>query len=192
MITPPAEAIRRAELAAAKSPCAKSKRGVVTFTESATTFKRGIGTIKIVAVIGEGWNGPPDPLVCDASVGCRRDCRKRCVHAEMRALRSGTDWHRRIYAPIDLLHVKIGEDGKLVGSEGGPSCWQCSREILDSGIIARVWLYEYDPPDVREAWERWYRDEPQRDVGPASWCSYTAEEFHRITLLNTGVHGGSQ
>ncbi len=72
----------------------------------------------------------------------------------------------------DLVHVKIGDDGRLVAG-GLPSCWQCSRAILDCGFIDGVWLYE-----------EW----PTSDGGVSDvWHRYTAESFHRTTLYNCGM-----
>jgi hypothetical protein len=97
------------------------------------------------------------------------------VHAEVQAVRHA--WHEfALEYGAELVHVKIDSDGKLEAG-GGPSCWQCSREILDAGIAA-VWLYErvapMPGPDIynisTERCEIWHR--------------YTAEEFHRVTCAN--------
>ncbi len=135
-------ALDQAVLEAAQSSCQKSKRGVVIWSNPWRGF------------IVQAHNGPPPGFACDGSDACRSACGKLCQHAEMRALflaRLGTD----------LLHVKV-VDGKAVPS-GPPSCWQCSRAILDQGI-QRVWLLHED----------------------GLW-SYSAEDFHVQTLQNCGL-----
>ncbi len=187
MTAPSDTVIRRAELAAAKSPCAKSKRGVVlTFDEH---------------VVAEGFNGPPPGIGCDGSTACRNDCGKRCVHAEMRALRGAATWlgqfphsHARDGGRglLDVVHVKLGEDGRVVAG-GGPSCWQCSREILDVGFVRGVWLYEAGPSkclscrrfeDSSAKLEERLRRCPEcrSELTRAdAWRYYTADEFHQVT-----------
>lgn len=146
-----------AEQQARSSPCLKSKRGAVVYS-------RG-------RVFGCGFNGQPGNLVCTGSVACRKACGMICEHAEAKAIReaiafraAGAGWL------VDLVHVKIGSDGLLVGG-GGPSCVQCSRLIVDVGFIGKVWLYEDSSP-----------------VGSA-WVMYSADEFHRVTLANCYPEG---
>jgi len=127
------------------SPCQKSKRGVIIFNAS--------------AVFAHGINGPPRPFVCTGDEACRAACGKISVHAEQRALMS--------YVPgrdteAYLLHVKA-EDGVAVPS-GPPSCWQCSRLILDELTIRGVWLLHEDGLRL-----------------------YTPYEFHRLTLEHCGL-----
>lgn len=175
---PPPQVVARAELVAEMSPCRKSRRGVVAYA-----FRDGSLTPKI---LGEGYNGSPLGT-CDGSEACRRDCSKRCVHAESRALRNALG--RVPYATFYLLHVRIGQDG-TVAAGGGPSCWQCSREILDAGNVAGMWLLEATTPDAVEAWDRWYRGEADADRPAAGeWRYYTAEEFHRATIAACGIGG---
>lgn len=173
VITPPDIAIAKALEAAAHSPCHKSKRGVCAF-----------------AVIGEhvelldiGYNGPPDGK-CDGSGLCRASCAKRCVHAEMRAIRMIARWPVKLAGKVQLVHVKW-QHGVLVPG-GGPSCWQCSREILDVGI-GGVWLFE-----------RTLLDNECDDGSPLSavaiedapaWRYYSAADFHRTTLETCGIGG---
>lgn len=124
-------AIQAAEVAAERSPCAKSKRGVAIFD---TRIKNSLGLL----VVATGYNRPPANVACDGSPACRASCGKRCLHAESRALADlgVVGWP----GELDLVHVKIGADGKVVPG-GGPSCWQCAREVLDVGI-GGVWLFE--------------------------------------------------
>jgi hypothetical protein len=112
-------------------------------------------------------------------------CSMMCVHAEARAVRDSANYQEWEVVPpeaTDLVHVKtitpqqlddldeLGQgprgllmtsSGKTIGMiavSGHPSCWQCSREILDAGL-GGVWLYH------AEGWRR-----------------YAAAEFHDITL----------
>lgn len=130
-----------------RSPCAKSQRGVVIFHR-----ERGL--------LASGYNAQPFPFQCDGSELCRANCNKLCVHAEVRAIhelyRSGYD-----ITGSEMLHVKV-QNGKAVPS-GPPSCWQCSREILVSGIVG-FWL-----------------------LHDSGLRRYSAEEFHTETLKNTGL-----
>lgn len=171
---PPSWAVRLAEEAAARSPCEKSRRGVVAFTSD-----RRISW-------GTGWNGPPGGAPCPGRSICGDACRRLCVHAEVRAIRAaiGTRtaeiWDKVVMLgrrpsalSCDLLHVKIGDDG-LVVAGGPPSCEQCAREILDVGFVDGVWLYEHVPRCV----------DPR---GGARWRRYEAGEFHRVTLRNAGL-----
>lgn len=114
----PYDALEVATRAAMKSPCSKSKRGVVVWGD-ASTF------------VASGFNGPPKPFVCTGSDECRRACREICVHAEMRAIMESRNFH------TDLLHVKVVADTAV--PSGPPSCVACSKMILEAGIV-RVWL----------------------------------------------------
>ena len=156
LVTPPAEMIERARLAALRSPCAKSRRGVVVYDPGA------------VRLLGRGWNGQPEPFGCSGDDACRAACGKLCVHAESRALataRLSTHADKHDLHNTHLLHVKVVDE--LVVAGGPPSCWQCSREILDADL-GGVWLFE----------ER---------TGARSWRFYTAVEFHEATLLHAGL-----
>ncbi len=129
--------------AAKLSPCAKTQRGVVIWKED------------VVCVAG--CNHQPSPMVCDGSDECRAACGKLCIHAERHALNLAGE--RALGA--DLLHVKVA-DGKPVVS-GSPSCWQCSRDILEAGIRT-VWLLQAD-----------------------GLVAYTAVEFHQLSLKHHGL-----
>lgn len=130
------------------SPCAKSRRGVVIFHREE-------------GVVAVGCNHPPQPFACDGSAGCREHCGKVCVHAESAALH---DLRRRspiAQGPLEMLHVKVvGHEGVPSGS---PSCWQCSREVLEAGI-ATFWLLHED-----------------------GLHAYSAEDFHAATLRHHGL-----
>lgn len=163
MSKPYSPAIEYALDAAAKSPC-RSKRGVAIYQEN--------------HVISVGWNGPPADLPCPGREKCAGNCGKRSVHAEIRALRDAAN--RRSVGlfgsnGVQLVHVELapgsaGEHAGIVAC-GGPSCWQCAREILDVGFIDGVWLYERgnDPCD------------------DPSWLRYSADEFYTRTLERCGL-----
>ena len=149
------DALSHATAIARMSPCKKSKRGVLVFN------RRG--------PLGGGFNGPPPGFICDGSQECRAACPKVCNHAEARALLEALSFARRSPTePLDivlhgaeLLHIKV-VDGEPVPS-GPPSCWQCSRLILDCGI-SKVWLVHADGLKI-----------------------YTADEFHEATLRECGL-----
>lgn len=161
---PPAAIISTAVGSARMSPCAKTKRGAVAYLDYHMD-----GTI--TTIIGTGFNGPPDPIECLANDDCRRDCGKRCGHAEERALREASRSPRQ-RASIVLLHVKI-EHGELVAG-AGPGCWQCSREMLDAKTVHGIWLFQ--------------TGESRGAAGkPDSWRYWEAEEFHRETCRAVGI-----
>lgn len=146
---------RIAAVKGAGSPCAKSKRGVVIW--------------KGEQVLGSGYNHPPTGFTCDGSAGCRASCGKVAVHAEQAALLQCLGKCLDV-AGAEMLHTKVSLVGdSYVGVFGGPpSCPDCSKLILQSGI-AGMWLIE----------EREGRPTPVR---------YSADDFHRLTLKNCGLH----
>lgn len=185
---------------AASSTC-RSKRGVVLYDVRTGAFRGG------------GYNGPPGG--CPGREVCAGTCGKRSVHAEMRALRETPVYIRTGHppGPYDLVHVELAPDGGVVACDG-PSCWQCSREILDVGFVGGVWLYERVPeehcPHLVENRRidcaycqgiscaecdgdsevcdhdvlERHGEIPTRD---AIWRRYTAEEFHNATLKRNGM-----
>lgn len=193
--------IERAREEALRSPCAKSNRGVVIFQPRSLIGPR---------LHGAGFNGPPEPFTCDGSDACRRDCNKVAVHAERRALDEDlmielTD------LSLELVHVKVVNGAVVPG--GPPSCWQCSRDIVEAKL-AGVWLFETIEPACpsdqcamctgescnicaenyggeacdHDVIDR-HRDEPESPA--AAWKFYTAVEFHRATLFNCNLHTGA-
>jgi len=114
-------ALEEAIKAAKRSPCSKSKRGVVLWCP------------EIYCSLTLGWNHPPEPMFCDGSEACRESCGKLCVHAEADALINA----QHNVDGYSMLHVKVA-DGEAVPS-GPPSCWQCSRLLLGAKI-KKVWL----------------------------------------------------
>lgn len=187
---PPDYVVEAARKAALKSPCQKSKRGVVLFDPGqhdtavhimemyssptgahltrAGFSEAGYEIRDRMVIAGSGFNGPPPGFLCDGSQECRADCSKFCLHAEHRAISAAgilDDVH-----DLELVHVKV-VDGQVI--EGGPpSCWQCSREIVDVGLKG-VWLFEQ--PIDRTAY--------------AGWRYYTAHDFHCATLVHCGIAG---
>jgi deoxycytidylate deaminase len=142
---PPGAVIACAIATATFSPCDKSKRGVVIYRSSDHVL------------VAAAFNSPPVPFVCTGSEACRAACSKVAVHAEQRAIIEAGHACRGAY----VVHAKVvGDD--LVPS-GGPSCWQCSRLMLDAGI-AGVWLYQ-----------------------ESGWRLYNAVDFHALTLLACGL-----
>ncbi len=143
-MNPPDDMVAAAVRASLRSPC-RSKRGVSVFTNS-----------RLVTV---GWNWKPG-LICDQSDGCKATCGKLAVHAEQVALLKLDVNDPILHA--DMLHVKT-VDGVLVPS-GHPSCVECSKLILASGVIDGMWLYH--------------------DWG---WCRYDALNFHQLSVANMSL-----
>lgn len=156
---PPQEAIDDAITAANWSPCAKSKRGVAIFRHFPSDH------VGVSIVISSAYNGPPSNYGCDGSEECRAACARRCVHAEVRAIREAQ--YNDGLSRCDAVHVKV-INGTLVAG-GGPSCAECAREVLDVGLSG-FWLYE-----------------GRKDAASGLWVRYTAEEFHRASLQAAGL-----
>lgn len=139
-------ALKWAVHAASRSRCAKSQRGVVIWLPGDRH------------PLSDGTNHQPSPHKCDGSDACRSNCAKLCVHAEADALVNMPDFEflARDHG-FHMLHVKV-VDGRPVPS-GPPSCWQCSRLILDTKAISTMWLLHAE-----------------------GLRSYSTAEFHRLTL----------
>jgi deoxycytidylate deaminase len=176
--TPPQKAIDAAIAASKMSGCGKSQRGVAI-------FKRYTRPDAELMIIASNWNRPPHPFTCDKSEMCRRDCAKICSHAEQTAVATALVGNGGAYLRgFSLVHVKT-VNGELVPS-GGPSCWQCSRLILEVEIEG-VWLYEEVGAMVLSMGDG---DVQSAKVG--GWRHYTAVEFHFATLRACEIHvGGS-
>lgn len=129
--------------AAFESPC-QSKRGAVIWGKG--------------GVVSIGRNHQPQPFPCDGSDRCKENCGKTAIHAEQSAI---LKTEPALIIGSQMLHVKV-EDGKLVPS-GPPSCLECSKLILESGI-AYMWLYH-----------------------ETGWKWYTAAEFHRATCEHKSI-----
>lgn len=176
---PPTFAVVAAETAAGLSICQKSKRGA--------SFYRLIEDIDgnlehVEETYAQGWNGPPyiwdgdSPdyeLGCDGSEACRRDCGRRCEHAERRAIGALVAHLRDYPSRLRMVHVKIGTNGRVVGGKG-PCCVGCARAILDAGI-GGIWLFEAPAG--------------QPHGGPSGvWRYYTARAFYDVTMATAGVY----
>jgi deoxycytidylate deaminase len=167
--------------------CVKSRRGAIVFDHDLEERRLRkpsiIETFSAVAnliVVGQGYNRPALGA-CDGTDRCKADCSKRCVHAEQMAIREALgavgDLHGR---GLDVLHVKL--DTNTVAPGGPPSCWQCSKEILDAGLRG-VWLFE-GTQEVNAMTVPY----TVNYAPPGVWRYYTAKEFHVATLKNCGVH----
>ena len=175
-MNPPANIIDAAIRAALWSPCEKSKRGAVVFYMY-STGDRGMK-------IATGFNGPPGAIACTGTDACRAVCGRACVHAESRAIRAACERAKPqdgspALEGLEILHAKIVA-GELVAG-GPPSCWQCSREILDAGL-GSVWLYELDVEAPASA----------AIHGKGVWRRYSAAEFHAVTWENVRKAEGSR
>lgn len=182
---PPVWSIEDAESAASRSPCQKRKVGIDIYR-----CVRALpgGRELVVDTMASGYNGPPwtyegdDPLDegdCDGSEACRRDCARRCVHAEPRAIDAVIDSLRDHGNMLRMVHVKLDDAGKLMACDG-PSCVECSKLILDCGI-GGIWLYELPTVAEANAAGVTHMDDP-RHVALARWRYYPALEFHEATL----------
>lgn len=151
-----------AVLAACKSTCSKSKRGAVLYATT-WTVSLSYDAEPSRRLVGAGWNSPPNGFSCDGSLSCHSNCNKVAVHAEERVLLNFFPAPEHVFhTEYDLIHAKVNKDGILQES-GGPSCWQCSRMILDAGIH-RTWLYH-----------------------STGWQWYSPEQFHELTLEACGL-----
>lgn len=190
--------IEAARAAALLSPCAKSKRGAALFNRVSAdalepggewgpgSFRRSSmpdwdqAKAEAAVVIATGYNGPPTPFQCHGTPACRLACPKLCMHAEDRAIRLGCSLDD--VSDLELVHVKV-VDGQVVPG-GPPSCWQCSRTVVDVRLRG-VWLYE-----------RALHDNDADDGSPLTaiaidgepaWRFYAPETFHSWTLRECGL-----
>ena len=189
--SPPSRAIRAAVEAGARSPCAKSKRGAVIFSETAGR----------VAIYAAKCNQQPQPFVCSGDERCRAACAKLCTHAEQAAILSAVGiCGGSTLRGLQLVHAKVVN--RLLVPGGGPSCWQCSRLVLEVALDG-VWLYEgpdgrkpehYQCTACSEVMTRSSDFEEYQHAGclglverVGAWRYYTAEDFHRATLAACGI-----
>jgi deoxycytidylate deaminase len=96
---------------------------------------------------------------CTNDDACKATCGKRAIHAEQDAIliAGNVPEHRFISLQgAQMLHVKT-VDGILVPS-GGPSCLECAKLILASGIDM-MWLYHAD-----------------------GWTAYDAHTFYMMSI----------
>lgn len=104
--------------------------------------------------IAQGWNHLPLPFIYDSSKKCKASCNMTVIHAEQHAILRA----RQHLDGMHMIHVK-SVDEKAVYSDK-PTCVQCSKLILEVGI-ATMTLYTINGLRM-----------------------YTAEEFHRQSLIN--------
>ncbi len=186
MTEPPVHVVRRIEtFAALKRACTKVARGAAVY--SPTTRE----------IYGIGVNGPPSPLECGRSGACEKICGKVAEHAEARALWSayrtlgplaaaepvGTASGVLLGMGLQLVHVKLGDQNRIVGSRG-PRCVECARLILETKIVTHVWLHELmlvpdTSPELAGSGVL---------VESTRWHSYTPLEFFRRSCVARGIH----
>ena len=147
-----------------KSPC-QSKRGVVVADSNSV-------------LISSGFNHQPFPFQCDGSEACKKSCGKTAIHAEQAAILSA----KRDLTGAVMLHVKA-TDGKPVASMA-PSCLECSKLILKSGIAWMLLLHHPKAqmlPGASKVGEIDGLDIRQYSAQHFHWL--TAEYAHRIELI---------
>lgn len=153
------EAVRTAM----ESPC-RSKRGVVISSEDGR-------------LISSGFNHQPFPFQCDGSDHCKRNCGKTAIHAEQSAILAA----REPFTNAWMLHAKA-KSGKPCASMA-PSCLECSKLILVSGI---AWMHLLHDPvaQVLPGAEAVGRVEGFGSDGQLGWLEirrYSAPHFHWLT-----------
>ncbi len=215
---PPPWVIEAARKVGASSPCAKSKRGAVIFNpeeadrilnggtalEQANNSGWSLESAQSSTMLSAAHNRPPAPWVCTGSEECRKNCGKICNHAEALAILYSNGESLDEY---EMVHVKV-VDNKVVAG-GPPSCWQCSRLILEAGLRG-IWLYEKNDGDecpsprcplcAGEACDRCPSPSPENPcehstderhadhpIPDGYWRYYPAEQFHLMTLRNEGI-----
>lgn len=154
----------------------RSQRGVVISSQD--------GSGRLIAV---GCNHQPFPFWCDGSERCKKTCGKTAIHAEQSAILGA----RESLVDAWMLHVKAKE-GKPCASMA-PSCLECSKLILASGI---AWMHLLHDPvaqilpsaEVVGEAEGFQSDGTLgvlqiRRYSAAHFHWLTAEYFHRIELL---------
>lgn len=148
MKEPPSQIIEAARQAALRSPCAKSKRGVVLFNPMLLPNPAAISPLRgsvADAIATLGYNGPPPGFTCKNTMVCRGNCAEICVHAEQRAIMDALRFSVSSIEGLELVHIKAvaGPEpgGGGIVATGPPSCLQCSRIIADVNLRA-VWLWE--------------------------------------------------
>ena len=148
---------------AMQSPC-MSKRGVVISSEEGE-------------LISTGFNNQPPPFICTGDDRCKKKCGKTAIHAEQSAILAA----RRDLRDAWMLHVKA-KDGKPCASMA-PSCLECSKLILASGI---AWMHLLHDPEAQilpgaslEAEVEGFRSDGH--LGTLQVRRYSAIHFHYLT-----------
>lgn len=183
-MNPNMKAVQAVVQAARQSPCQKSKRGAA--------IVGGDGTI--VAA----WNALPKPFACDGSEACRRDCARRCVHAEEQALLISAA--TRLTKPCEVIHIKVVRPDVVIEEPVEPPA------ILAKGASKRV----FGKPINGQVPGKANEDYAPVPSGPPSciecaklmlavgvhavwllhehgWQRYPMEEFYRLTLKELGL-----
>lgn len=166
---PPDNVVGLAVAYANKSGCAKSHRGVALYhaPHLPKGWLEGRPWLPIAAC-----NAPPWPFRCGRNNAhmpksyrdgvCPDHCSKLAVHAEQAVLIKAMKEGMPINRVAVMVHVKtVG--GKLVHS-GGPSCWQCSKLMVEAGVLG-IWLYHEE-----------------------GWTFYNRTRFHRLTIEACGLN----
>lgn len=166
--------VERAVEVAMQSPC-QSKRGVVIW--SGDSF------------ISSGFNHQPKPFVCDGTDRCKLNCGKTAIHAEQMAILHGGASPRG----ASMLHVKAYYGVPCASM--APSCLQCSKLILYSGI---AWMYLIHSSVAQMLpgaevvgstlgyGEQSYEELQIRRYSAVDFHRLTAEWSHRIELVRGG------
>lgn len=115
--------IQYAASVAMKSPC-KSRRGVVILSSAG-------------GLVSDGFNHQPPPFQCDGSDRCKLNCARTAIHAEQSAILKA----RQDLNGCWMLHVKA-VNGVPCASKA-PSCLECSKLIVESGIS---WMHLLHDP----------------------------------------------
>jgi len=110
--------------------------------EQATCYKAKCGAVivKSGAVIGKGYNSPPnndeDNRMCEKEYDYSKKPKYDktcCVHAEWRAITDALKNHSDKIKGSTLYFMRVDEGGNFTDA-GEPFCTVCSRLALDSGI----------------------------------------------------------
>jgi deoxycytidylate deaminase len=171
--------VQRAAAVAMNSPC-QSKRGVVISSIDGS-------------IVSEGYNHQPFPFRCDGSDRCKSNCGKTAIHAEQSAILNA----KQILSGFWMIHVKA--KGGIPRASMAPSCLECSKLIVESGIS---WMFLlHDPaaqilPGAETVGQiEGYRSDGSFDYldirryGASRFHWLTAEYSHRIELLPAAVQG---
>lgn len=97
---------------------------------------------------------------CTSDQACKSSCATFAIHAEQDVLLQAG----READGSEMLHLKT-VDGAIVRS-GPPSCVQCSKLMLQAGVVA-VWLCH-----------------------EGGWRRYSVAEFHRASAIANGISEG--
>ena len=150
---------------AMESPCV-SKRGVVIGT-SQSDF------------VSDGYNHQPYPFQCTSDEKCKRTCGKTAIHAEQAALLSAM---RRSLRGCWMLHVKAKQDKPCASM--APSCMECSKLILESGISWMHLLHDPQAQILPGAIVECEVEGFQSDgtLGKLQVRRYSSQHFHWLTV----------